>query len=344
MATAAEIEHLFETKTLIAALVELKPAPSFLKDRFFAGVELTDADTIQADIMKGSQRIAPHCSRFKRSIMVPREVFKTCEFKAPYVKLSSDLKAADLMRRGFGESSFARQSAEERAAALTARDLDKRITRRENLLCAQTLFEGKWTAIDGDDHETLIEVSYGPLNVTAISPLWSDPASLPLDDIIEMYRLVNSGGAADSDTVVMGRSAADAFRGNASVQKAYDLRNIFEGQLKPEYRGGGVTYLGTFYGCEIFVDEGMYVDENGATQTFVDPKKILVGSSQGGGRMGYCGVEQLEPDAGMQVYALSRVPLIFDDLPRETRMVRLSSRPCPIPLDLASWTVATVLA
>ena len=55
-------------------------------------------------------------------------------------------------------------------------------------------------------------------------------------------------------------------------------------------------------------------------------------------------LEQLEPEVGMQVYALSRVPLIFDDLPRETRMVRLSSRPCPLPVDLASWTVATVLA
>jgi hypothetical protein len=50
-----------------------------------------------------------------------------------------------------------------------------------------------------------------------------------------------------------------------------------------------------------------------------------------------------KPETTENVIGAPRVPQIIDDAVREVKMVRLGSRPVPLPADLNYWVVSAVL-
>ena len=102
--------------------------------------------------------------------------------------------------------------------------------------------------------------------------------------------------------------------------------------------------LGNWRGIPLYVSEEQYEDNTGAMKYFVPPKEVLVASTAVQGTMAYAGIAQAN-EGGMQVYAGRRVPLVYwDPSGEDYRRLRLSSRPIPIPGNIDSWTVLTVLA
>jgi hypothetical protein len=86
-------------------------------------------------------------------------------------------------------------------AVLLAQDyteLYQAISRREESMASECLFNGKVTCRDGDSGEIVPELTYGTVSKTLPAKLWSDPTSDSLADIRGAMRLVSAqcGAAA----------------------------------------------------------------------------------------------------------------------------------------------------
>jgi hypothetical protein len=165
----------------------------------------------------------------------------------------------------------------------------------------------------------------------------------PLADLRGAFRLVSAQCGASADFVVMGRAASDAFESNAQVMTAFDKLRISPGELSPKTLEWGVQSLGRYRGIELYVHEAEYQDVDGSMKPYVPVDNVLIAATTQGGTMSYAGVPQVDQDGGsMQVYEGARIPLIYE-IGEDIRKFRLSSRPVPVPHNLASWTILDVL-
>jgi hypothetical protein len=89
-----------------------------------------------------------------------------------------------------------------------------------------------------------------------------------------------------------------------------------------------------------------YEDEaSNALKPMIDPKLVLLGCSKSPALTSYGSVTQVEQDGETRSYSdLKFVPRRLST-PKEDRIeLRVASRPCLIPFDLASWAVIKPLA
>jgi hypothetical protein len=128
------------------------------------------------------------------------------------------------------------------------------------------------------------------------------------------------------------------------VISAYDKLRISHGELTAENVSWGVQSLGTYRGLPLFVDEAEYQDSDGSMRPYVPPDNVLVAASSLGGNFSYAAVAQVDAEENrMQVYEGKRIALIGYESMEDFRKFRLSSRPIPVPQNLAAWTVLDVL-
>lgn len=211
-------------------------------------------------------------------------------------------------------------------------------------MAAQCLFTGKVTCLDGDTNEVTAELTYGTPTKTVPAKLWNDPTGDPLADIRGALRLVSSACGASADIVIMGRSAADAFESHTNVMAAYDKLRIAPGELAPATAGWGIQSLGTYRGIPLYVYEAEYLNSAGAMTPYVPVDIVLVAASVLGGTTAYAGVAQVnEAESGLNVFAGRRVPVVAHEALEDYRKFRLSSRPVPVPANLAAWSLLDVL-
>jgi hypothetical protein len=140
-------------------------------------------------------------------------------------------------------------------------------------------------------------------------------------------------------------AAADAFKANPNLQNAYNKLQVTQGTIDPKHAEWGVLTLGTFREIPLTVDETTYENASGVLTPYVPPKQILIACSAAAENMSYAGVVQANnEESALEVYEGRRVPCISIEKMEDYRKLRVSSRPVPVPRDLSSWTVLTVLA
>ena len=125
---------------------------------------------------------------------------------------------------------------------------------------------------------------------------------------------------------------------------AYDKQRINGGTLTSTNVSWGVQSLGTYRGLPIFVYDAEYQDANGAMKPYVPPDNVLVAASALGGTMAYAGIAQVDgAESGLSIFAARRVPIVVFEALEDYRKFRLSSRPVPVPQNLAAWSLLDVL-
>ena len=343
-ATTVPAELLYTTATLIESFKIVPLAPQFLRDKLFPRISETTSDLVAVDFYNGSQKLAPYCSRFSKGTAVPREKIQTNLFSPPFVKPIRNLTADELYYKTAVQAANATVDRDAELMLLDYQELDAAIGRREEWMASECLFKGKVVCLDGDTGEVTAELIYGTPTKTVPAKLWSDPTSDPLADIRGALRLVSSACGATADIVVMGRTAADAFEGNQNVQNAYDKQRIAPGELAPATVGWGIQSLGTYRGIPLYVYEAEYLNSSGAMTPYVPPDNVLVAASSLGGTMAYAGIAQVDAtESGLNVFASRRVPVVVFEALEDYRKFRLSSRPVPVPQNLAAWGLLDVL-
>jgi major capsid protein E len=337
-------ELLYRTSTLVETFVQLPAAASFLKDQMFPRTITVASDLVSVEFYKGNQRLAPYCSRSKGTA-VPREKEQLSLFSPPFIKPVRLLTADELFYKS--APTPAAGAPENRDAVLLARDyseLDSLISRREEWMASQCLFSGKATCLDGDTGEITAELTYGSVSKTVPAKPWSDPTSDPLADLRGALRLVSGACGASADLIVMGKNAADAFEANVNVISAYDKLRISPGELTAKNVSLGVQSLGTYRGLPLYVNESEYQDTDGTMKPFVPVDNVLIAATSLGGCFSYAGIAQVnDGESVLNVYEGTRIPSIAHEAFEDIRKFRLSSRPCPVPQNLAAWTILDVL-
>lgn len=343
--------QLFTITELLTVTKEIPPAPQFLKDTLFGEIETSWGEQIAVDFQRGSSRASPFCSPFKRGIAIPRKRFQTQWVRPPDVKVTRDIRALDTRWRVAGEDAFSARGADQRIADLQAfdyQDLDSEISRREEVMVSQCLFEGKVTCLDGDDLQPIMEIDYGPINEVVIDPAayWDTDAGDPLRDLQLMRRHVTSSGYP-ANLYVLGADAANAFMGNEKVRQSSNFINFRQGSIDPQvfqdYENFGVNVIGDFWGMPVLSYEGMYEDGlDSKMKYFMPPNQVLIASKTHQHRFCYGGIVQVDEGPTVTDYQLARVPQYIADPTEDQLKFRLWSRPLPVPSNTLTWATARV--
>ena len=337
----------FSSADMIPALEQLAPPESFLNATFFPRTSFFIGRFCQVDSRKARRWIAPVVKRGQIGRVVAREPIETRFFETPEVRAIRETAVTDLDDRLMGESAYSRRTPAERLAEVVAADLVDlvgAVTRRVEKMTSDLLFTGAISyLLDDGSTETL---SYGTITPVIPSVLWdATSGSDPIKDLANAANTIIAASGLVPDTVVMGSDALAAFLANATVQEQLNRLHLVVGGISPTApQGVGTAQLiGTLYRpyVSLYGYSETYEDEaTNVLKPMVAPKDVLLGCSKSPAVTSYGSVTQVEQDGETRSYSdLKFVPRKLAVAKEDRTELRIASRPCLIPFDLASWAV-----
>lgn len=352
--------NFYTTKTMLAAVEQMKPVTSFLRDRYFPTAEEdlfpTEEVLVEYKDMTGN-KLAPVVLPRKGSISVEREGYTTDKLSPPLVAPSRPLTIDDLNKKGFGENLFSDRTAAERQADILLKDLkdfDAMHTSREEYIAAKCMFENGYILRQyADQYGTDEYVEYKmkfyaeSSNPAVYVPgvKWNESTSDKMADLYHMIRMLTTAGNHASE-VLLGADAAEALLQDKKLKELLDLNNYRIGAIEPAELPQGAARLGRLNVrgrmIELLTYDGTYVDEeDGKIKSFVPEKQICV-TAPNAGRGLYGAVSQIEQSDNLwHTYMGRRVPRYWAD--KNMRELTVSSRPLFIPRTKNPFISATVL-
>lgn len=345
---------LFERRTMGELLDKRPKVQSFFRDTFFRVRNPVDTERVDFDVITGTKTLAPFGHSALPGKVMDRRGYTTHTFSTPLLNPKRVTTAADFLDRRPGESMYATQSPEDRAAEILAEDLydlEAAIARREEWLCANALEDGA-LAIVGDGVNDAINFGRSASHDIALlgaTARWTHADSDPYANLMTWFDLVVEDSDVPPTHCVMGSEAAAAFLANTKMQAKLDVLRMEAGKLEPQYRElDMIRVLGRLAGLpmDIVVPLGKYRHpDTGAATPFFDPKKVLLASTRARSEILYGAVAVA--DAARKTVVLvrgERVPHSWVEEEPPQRFVKVSARPLPVPLDINSTLVAQVVA
>jgi hypothetical protein len=342
---------MFDTRTLLQAVKAMKPAKTFLRDTFFGNQNVFFTETVDVDLVKGKRRLAPFVHPRLGSKTVDAIGYETKTYKPPLVAPDYYFTGQDLQKRLPGENIYAGTSPDDRLTYLIGNKLaefDEMISRREEWMCAQALFTGA-IPIVGNGYDEIM--SFGLTNAETLTTKakWSyvaaDRTESPVAGLKRWKRAVIKGSGVNPDHCVMAVDAADAFMAHPDVVayfNSYQKANIDMGQLAPKMTIPGVYYIGRIneLGLDLYSYEEYFIDPADDTEKPLVPSgKVMLSSSAANFKMLYGAVI----DVSIGSFAMPRVPKSWIEEKPSARILQLSSRPLPVPVNVDGYYVGTVL-
>jgi hypothetical protein len=337
----------FTSADLLPALEALAPPEIFLNKTFFPNESFFIGRHCQVDSRKARRWLAPVVRRGQIGRIVAREPFKTSFFEVPECRAIRETSVSDLDDRLAGETAYSRRTPADRLAEVVAKDLVELVeatTRRIEQMTASLLFNGSFSyLLDDGSTETL---SYGTITPIVPAVLWdATSGSDPCKDLSSAANAIIAASGLVPDTVVMGADVLRAFLNNTTVQSQLDKLHLIVGGIQPSAPTGvgSAQLIGRLYRpyVSVYGYAETYEDEStNALKPMIAPKDVLLGCSKSPALTSYGGVSQIEQDGETRSYSdLKFVPRKLAT-PKEDRVeLRIVSRPCLIPYDLASWAV-----
>lgn len=340
----------------------LSPVPSFFKDRYFptAPTDIFDSDKILVEFQDGDNQMAPFLVERAEPIKVARQGYEIHEYSPTMVGNKRDLTLDDLKKRGFGEAILSNSTEEQRAARYAMEDmavLDRRVSRTEEWLCAQTILNNGFTVNEMVDKTHIgnvatvqfYDAAKGNDGIYTIGQgyKWDDNGvtwAKVVATVRAMCRGLSQRGLAHTD-LLCGIDAIDAllaldeFKALVDKNSGITISSGIEAELS---KYDGVTFYGqiNFGGYKlnvISVDE-QYTDASNQTQNHF-PKNSICVTAPGAGHLMYAKITQIV-DKQFQTIADKRIPRLFIDERHDTREIWLRSRPFAAPKNYSPWVVA----
>ena len=351
--------NIYKTKTMIAAIKQMAPATSFLRDRYFpsgAG-DIFPTDEVLIEIKDAAgNKLAPVVLPRKGGVSVEREGYSTYRAEPALVAPCRPLTIDTLNKKGFGEALFSDKTPEQRQADVLMQDLaelDEMITNREEYIAAQCMFnngyilkqyadkygEGEYKEYEMRFYDNANDAIYAP------SALWSASTADIMGDLHAMIRMLTTKGN-NATEVLLGSDVADVLMKNEEIRKLMDIKRFEVGEIAPAALPQGAARLGRLNirgrNIDLITYDGTYVDEtSGEVKSFVPEKQICV-TAPGAGRGLYGAVTQMEQsENAYRTHNGRRVPQYWAE--KNGRDLTLSSRPLFVPRTRDPFISATVL-
>jgi major capsid protein E len=341
----------FTSVDMIPAMEALAPPESFLNATFFPRTSFFAGRFCQVDFRRARRWLAPVVKRNQIGRVVARPPLETRFYEVPEVRGVRETAVADLDDRLLGESAYAKRTGAERLADLVAQDILDLVgatTRRIEKMTSDLLFTGAISyLLDDGSTETL---SYGTVTPIVPSVLWdATSGSDPIKDLSNAANTIIANSGIVPDVCVMGSDALSVFLNNAVVAEQLNKLHLVVGGISPTAPQGvgSAQLIGRLFRPYVSVfgySEAYETEDTNVLKPMISPKAVLLGSSKSPATTSYGAVTQTEQDGSIQTYAdLKYVPRQLS-VPKEDRTeLRIASRPCLIPFDLASWAVIAPL-
>lgn len=340
---------LYETKTMLKALNLMQPTRTFLKDTFFSQRETLLTEKAEVDVKKGKRRMAPFVAPRIGGIVMEREGFNTKSITTPKIAPERSLSIDNVTSRGMGESVYSTKTPDEREKEILANDmieLDDYITRREEWMAREVLINGKIDIEEETDGSSILkEVKFGFTNKVTLSgnDLWSNEKSDPIAKLKEWKKLIVKKTSKAPDILILADNVIDKFLNHPKVKEQFNLLNMKFGVIEPSIKVDGTTFYGKLpeIGVEIYSYDEWFLNDDGEDTPMI-PNGTVILASRNLGKSLYGAVTQMET-GNFATYEGIRVPKVYSDEKNEVKNLRITSRPLPVPYDVDSWVVGTVL-
>ena len=348
----------FSSYNLIASVKQVVPRASFFRDRYFptgAG-DLFASDKVLVEYQDGDRKMAPFVAPHVGDIPVARDGYTVSEYAPPRIAPSRILSIDDLAKRGFGEALFADMDQAQRAARIQVQDmqdLDGRIARREEWMCAQTIINNACTVQEYIDAATAGEsksiVFYTGATTdhtySVGTAYWNGQTGDFFGDVKAMARMLSKKGLPAAD-LILGTDAADAI---LDIQKVRDLLDKNSGIITGEIRQSltqydGVAFMGVLnfggFMLNLFSVDEEYVDASGTAQKYFPAKSAAV-TAPGAGHLMYGQITQIDfGSSDFTTHVGARVPKLVVDQANDVRKLVLTARPLAAPKNRSPWIYA----
>lgn len=341
----------FETRTLLGVVRNLKPAKRFLVNTFFKRTNPIITPTVDIDIYRGTRKLAPFVSQRIGSKTIANEGFSTQTYKPPMVAPDYPFTGEDLEMRMAGENIYSGNSPDDRLAALVANKLvifDDMISRREEWMVAQALVTGTIPVV-GEGISQTIDFSFtNKASALAAKSKWSykatDFTGDPIANLKTWKRILAKSGFTPTH-VVMDTDAADAFLAHPAVVKYFNTPTANFGNFAPRPKDpDGTSFIAHIneIGLDIFSYEEWYVDPADGVEKPLLPSGTVILASSDSAATGFTMAYASIIDVNRGTFNLPRVPKTWMEEKPSVRYLALQSRPLPIPTMVDSWYVANV--
>lgn len=339
---------IFNTHYLLAAMRELTPPTTFLRDRYFPTNDATDlfaTNDVLIEYKDGNRKVAPFVAPRKGGVTIHRDGSYMVRYTPPFIAPRRVLTIDELKVRGFGEALMSTLTPQQRESVMMLQDISEltdMIIRREEVMAAEILTTNKCIMKHyADDMKTVVdeqEIKFfdegsNPASYTPATK-WGQAGARIIDDIHAMIQKLQKRGLPATDLLVA-PDVATIIMNDEEIQKLLDLKNYNIGMVDPVELPDGVSRLCVLnvYGRRISVYSyaETYEDDNGDDAQYI-PEGTVVLTAPAVGRTMYGAITQLEQsDGAFHTYTGRRVPKYLSDAVANTRSITVSSSPLLVP-------------
>ncbi len=342
------------TPRTMGTLVERMPATkTFLIDTFFKNKETFATEKIDVDFKKGGRELAPYVHPVIGGKTVKNKGYKTTTYTPPTLAPNTITTVDDILKRQAGENPYSGKTPAERAIEKMAKDfqkLEEMIARRVEEMAAKAIFSGQIPII-GEGINEVIDFGFeNQETIVTTSKKWSAPTSDPIGDIKRWRKTVQQKGFVNCDVLIMADDVADAFVAHEKVQKLLDVKGYDLAVIAPKEIPNGATYIGTLKGLnlDIYSYNEWYLDDwtdpsVPVEKPLVPNGKLALMSTSANYSLMYGAVTMLDKDDQFVTVEGEKVPETWAERNPARRFLQLNSKPLPVPHEIDSWFVATVL-
>lgn len=355
------VPDLYQTATMMTAILSKPPTFSFLRDTVFStdpAMDIFSTEEVLVDIMDGKNKMAPIVMPRVNGVTVERAPFRTEALTPALVAPKRPMTVDDLQKRRFGEQFFSGMNPEDRKALILAKDLDdleKLHTNREEYIAAQCMQNNGYVLVQyadeygkkGEDYE--IRYYDGTNNPAQYTPAvkWDQAGADVYGDLCAMVRTLTEKGRA-ATMLIANPQAIDTMLADEEFRKMADNRRISVVNIEPTYLPNGASYYGTVnidgHTIKLYGYNAQFQDDrDGITKPVFSRGKIVI-TSENAGKILYGAIGQVEEyDGEFHFYGASRVPKFYIDTNNDSRTLRVASRPLFQPREVNPWVSADVL-
>lgn len=353
--------NILDTYYMMGLWKGLSPVTTFFRDRYFptAPSDIYASDKVLVEYQDGDTGMAPFMVERADPINVSRQGYEIHDYAPTCIKQSRNLTVDDLKKRGFGEAILSDSNEAERAAKLVSEDLallERRFTRTEELLCAQTMINNGFTVnemLDANTVGNVATVQYydavkGNDGLYTINSSYKWSADCGWDRIVGDVRAMCRGLSRRNLPAVdmlIGQDVSDVLLKNTDFRSLVnrDSGLLIASPISQELtKYEGVSLLGiiNFGGYKLNV---ICVDEqykNGDNWENYFPAKSVMVTAPACGHLMYAHIVHMDEAGNVETIKGKRVPDLFVDRRKKVRELILESRPLAAPKNYAPWVYA----
>ena len=351
---------LLTTRSLAMIHNYVSPVPSFFRDRYFPTNpgDIFKSDEVLLERKRDNRKMADIVSKRVGDIPIDRDGYEIFGYKPPKVAPSRVLTQDVLEQRNFGEALYSDLTPDQRSINILRDDeqaLERAIAFREEWLAVQVMLNNGFKAQSMIDDVTPGESLSLKFYEGENSPTVFTPEAAMKWGTSSTFRTVSATIAAaceeltkrglPSVDLILGGDAAEVFLNVDGMMDRIDKNSGYiTGQMEDQLtQYPGVTLHGrlNFRGhilniCSATVS---YTAKDGTDTLFFPAKGVMI-TAPNSGRMLYAAHTQINHGSDQfSTIADTRVYKVIVDEENDTRKLRATSKPLPVPAADNPWMV-----